>query len=165
MLTLETMVVRLVLAVVLGALVGLERELVGKEAGIRTNVLVAAGAALFTLAGMMMPYMVGLSGDDITDMLIRNSGYLRIIASVVTGIGFLGAGIIVKQRTHVTGLTTAASVWFVAALGVLCGIGLSSLAAIAAVGLVTLLIILRKIDLYRLLHKKERVEKFSRDDI
>lgn len=165
MLTLEAMIIRLAIAVALGAIVGLERELVGKEAGIRTNIVVVAGAALFTIAGMVMPYLLGLSAPDITEMLVRNSGYLRIIASIVTGIGFLGAGIIIKQRARVTGLTTAASVWFVAAIGVLCGIGLTIFAAIAALGLTSLLFILRKIDLYRLLRKGQRIKKFSEDEV
>lgn len=164
MLTLETMIIRLVIAIILGAVVGLERELVGKEAGIRTDIVVAAGAALFTIAGMTMPYLLGLSAPDITEMLVRNSGYLRIIASIVTGIGFLGAGIILKQRARVTGLTTAASVWFMAAIGVLCGIGLIAFAAVASIGITLILIFLRKIDLFRLLRKGQRMKEFGEDE-
>ena len=72
---------------------------------------------------------------------------LRVMSQIVVGIGFLGAGIIVRQGLHVRSLTTAATVWFVAAVGVLAGIGLLQFATIATVGLVVLLFILRKIDL------------------
>jgi putative Mg2+ transporter-C (MgtC) family protein len=80
----------------------------------------------------------------------------RVLANIVVGVGFLGAGIIVKEGLHVRGLTTAATVWFVAAIGTLVGIGLIKFATIAAFGLTGLLYVLRKIDLYRLLGKEKR---------
>jgi putative Mg2+ transporter-C (MgtC) family protein len=144
-LTLGTMVWRLVVAVVLGAIVGTERELVGKEAGIRTDIMVAAGAAVFAIVGVSLPYIISLDPAHLRDVLARNSGFLTVVANVVVGVGFLGAGIIVKQGIHVRGLTTAATIWFVAALGVLCGIGLLEFAATAAIALAGLLYLLRKI--------------------
>ncbi len=147
MLTLEEMLIRLGVAIFLGAIVGWEREVVGKEAGIRTDIVVSAGAALFAMASIMVPYLI--TPDEATALqVIINSSSLHIISNVVVGVGFLGAGIIIHQGSRVHGLTTAASVWFVAAIGVLAGIGLMTFAAISTVGLTALLVILRKIDLY-----------------
>lgn len=97
---------QIVVAGVLGAAVGLERELNVQAAGLRTHMLVSVGAALFTLAG------TGIAGSDPT----------RIAAQVVTGIGFLGAGAILREGPTVRGLTTAASLWVTAALGVAVGL-------------------------------------------
>ena len=155
MLTLQEMLIRLLVAVLLGAVVGWEREMVGKGAGIRTNIVVAAGAALFTLASLMSPYVFGLSDREVVALLIQNGGYLRLMSNVAVGIGFLGAGIIIQQGTRVRGLTTAATVWLVAAVGVLAGLGLLQLAAISAIGITLILLALRKIDLYKLLDKKK----------
>ena len=146
---------RLIAAIILGAVIGLEREISGKEAGIRTDIIVAAGAAIFSIAGLTLPYLIALNEQNLAEILARNSGFLAVVANVVIGIGFLGAGIIVKHGAHVRGLTTAATVWYVAAIGVLCGVGLIKLAIIAAVGVALLLLILRKIDLYKLLGKEE----------
>ncbi len=110
---------RLGAAVGLGFLVGLEREIHGKAAGIRTNILVCAGAALFTLCALKLS---DLTGDSAT----------RMIAHIVSGIGFLGAGIVIQDRGGVQGLTTAASVWFVAGTGIACGCGFYLLGALAA---------------------------------
>lgn len=149
------MLLRLAVAIVLGAVIGLERELVGKRAGVRTDMMVAAGAAIFSIVGLMLPYIVSLDAEHLRDVLARNSGFLGAVANVVVGVGFLGAGIIVKEGIQPRGLTTAATVWFVAAVGVLCGIGLLGFAAIAAVGTALLLFILRKIDLYGMVEKVE----------
>lgn len=153
MLTLEQMVLRLAVAVVLGAIIGLERELAGKEAGIRTDIMVAAGAAIFAIVGVTLPYLIALSPANLEEILARNSGFLGAVANVVVGVGFLGAGIIVKQGIHVRGLTTAATVWFAAAVGVLCGIGLWEFAAVSSIGLTLLLVGLRKINLYKYVGK------------
>lgn len=146
MLTLEQMVIRLVVAIILGAIIGIEREFAGKEAGLRTDIMVAAGAAIFSMVSIVLPYIIALSPENLTEVIARNSGFLGVIANVVVGVGFLGAGIIVKHGTHVLGLTTAATVWLVAAVGVLCGIGLINFAAISTVGLTILLTLLRRFD-------------------
>jgi putative Mg2+ transporter-C (MgtC) family protein len=101
---------RLALAAVLGAAVGVERELREREAGLRTHLLVALGAALFTIAGA---YGFHTLRTDPT----------RVAAQVVTGIGFLGAGAIIRQGFAVRGLTTAATLWVVAAIGIAVGAG------------------------------------------
>lgn len=108
------MVVRVGVAALLGAILGVEREMQHKTAGLRTHTLVAAGAALFAVAGAS----VAAEGTDLT----------RVAAQVVTGIGFIGAGGMVKSGFTITGITTAATLWFAAALGVASGFGLFAVA-------------------------------------
>ena len=111
---------RMLLAAALGGLLGYEREQKGKAAGIRTHMLVSMGAALFVL----VPQQAGM---EIADMS-------RVIQGIVAGIGFLGAGAIIKtgSEERVQGLTTAAGVWMTAAIGVCCGLGRESTALLAA---------------------------------
>lgn len=115
---------RVLLALVPAALIGLDREFGQQPAGLRTHVLVGLGACLFTLAG------VGVPGGDPT----------RIAAQVASGIGFLGAGAILRDQFRVVGLTTAASLWVTAAIGVAAGLGAYGATAITAV--VALLVLL-----------------------
>ncbi|KKW47555.1 MAG: MgtC/SapB transporter [Parcubacteria group bacterium GW2011_GWA1_59_11] len=131
-------------AIVLGALMGLEREMVGKEAGIRTSIMVAGGAAIFSLIALNLPYIITAETGEVAEVLARNSGFLTVIANIVVGIGFLGAGIIIKTEERVHGLTTAAVIWAVAAVGTLAGIGLLEFAAASAIIFSGLLYILRK---------------------
>ena len=116
---LTRIVVRLLLAALLGGILGYEREQKGKAAGIRTHMLVALGAALFVL----VPQQAGMA---ITDMS-------RVIQGIVAGIGFLGAGAIIKQQReeNVQGLTTAAGIWMTAAIGIACGLGRESTAVLS----------------------------------
>jgi putative Mg2+ transporter-C (MgtC) family protein len=144
MLTLEEMLLRLGLAILLGLIVGFERELAGKEAGVRTDMMVAAGAAIFTIVGISLPYLVAISPENLPEVIARNSGFLTVIANIVVGVGFLGAGIIVKHGVHVRGLTTAATVWFVSAIGILCGVGLFGFAVISTLSVTVILEILRR---------------------
>lgn len=144
MLTLEEMLLRLGLAVLLGLVIGLERELAGKEAGLRTDMMVAAGSAIFSIIGISLPYLVAVSPENLPEVIARNSGFLTVIANIVVGVGFLGAGIIVKHGMHVRGLTTAATVWFVSAIGILSGIGLINFAIISTIGITVILEILRR---------------------
>lgn len=155
MLTFEEMIFRLFVAIILGAIVGVEREYIGKEAGIRTDIMVAAGAAIFSMVSITLPYIVAISPENLPDVIARNSGFLGVIANIVVGVGFLGAGIIVKQGTHVHGLTTAATVWFAAAIGVLAGVGLVKFAFASTAIIVLLLVLLRHINIMRFLGKKE----------
>ena len=159
MLTLEQMLIRLALAALLGLIMGIERQFAGKEAGLRTDMMVAAGAAIFSIVGMTLPYLIALSPDNLADVIARNSGFLAVIANIIVGVGFLGAGIIVKQGTHVHGLTTAATIWFVAAVGVLCGIGLLEFAVIAAIGMTIILWFSRLPGINRFLDKEIKKEE------
>jgi putative Mg2+ transporter-C (MgtC) family protein len=115
------------LAFVLSALVGLERELKQKSAGLRTNTLVGVSAALFILISKYGFMDVLKDGQVIVDPS-------RVAAQIVSGIGFIGGGVIFMRRDVVRGLTTAASVWLTAALGMACGAGLPVLAVATTVG-------------------------------
>lgn len=157
MLTFEEMFVRFLIALALGALIGLEREMVGKEAGIRTAMLVAGGASLFTIVALSLPYLIAISPENLSEILARNSGFLGVIANIVVGIGFLGAGIIIQTGEHVRGLTTAAAIWLTAALGVLAGIGMIQFAVVATVTTASLLYVLRKVGMYERVRPKEKI--------
>jgi putative Mg2+ transporter-C (MgtC) family protein len=111
---------RLLMACLLGGLIGLEREISRKAAGVRTNLLICMGAAFFTLLSAV------LAGD-------ANPDKGRVASNIVQGIGFLGAGLILHNRSRVSGLTSAASVFVVASIGMACGAGLYAAAAVAAV--------------------------------
>jgi len=113
------MVLRLVMAALAGGLIGYERESAEKPAGLRTNLLVCVGAALITIVSI---HGFGASSDP-----------SRVAAGIVVGIGFLGAGTIIRYRGAVLGLTTAATIWSVAAIGLALGAGLYLIAAITAV--------------------------------
>jgi putative Mg2+ transporter-C (MgtC) family protein len=115
--------VRIGVAAGLGGVVGLERELDEKAAGLRTHMLVAVGSALFTLVGAY----------GFTDFPARQVDPTRIAAQVVTGIGFLGAGLIFRQGFTIRGLTTAARLWLVAAIGMAAGAGFWKGAVIATI--------------------------------
>lgn len=116
-----TVLIRMIASVVLGAIVGLEREKAGKPAGLRTHILVSFGTALVVLASAGS----GMNMD----------GLSRVIQGIVTGIGFVGAGSILKldQERDIRGLTTAAGLWLTAAVGVACGLGALGVAIIGAV--------------------------------
>ena len=125
---------RLAVAAALGGAVGIERELREREAGLRTHLLVSVGAALFTIAGAYGFRDFLVSGGNLT-----RTDPTRIAAQVVTGIGFLGAGAIIRQGLSVRGLTTAATLWVVAAIGLTVGAGYYSAAVITtAIALVSL---------------------------
>jgi putative Mg2+ transporter-C (MgtC) family protein len=119
---------RLALAAGLGAAIGLERELRERQAGLRTHLLVALGACLFTIVSAFGFHDV-LTSDGRLAVLDPS----RIAAQIVTGIGFLGAGAIIRQGISIRGLTTAATLWVVAAIGMACGAGLYTLAITATV--------------------------------
>ena len=116
-----TFLIRVTASVVLGGIVGIEREKAGKPAGLRTHMLVSLGTALVVLA-------CAGSGMDM-------AGLSRVIQGIVTGIGFIGAGSILKldKELDIRGLTTAAGLWLTAAIGVACGLGALGVAIIGAV--------------------------------
>lgn len=123
--------VRLFMATVLGGIIGYERESAGSAAGFRTHMLVALGAALFVL----VPLQAGMEGDDIS----------RVVQGVVSGIGFLGAGAIIKHGDgmEVHGLTTAASIWLTCAVGLAAGMGHESTAIISTLFALFILLLVR----------------------
>ena len=117
--TVTRIIVRLLLAGILGGLLGFEREQEGKSAGMRTHMLVALGAALFVL----VPKQANVADADVT----------RVLQGIVVGIGFLGAGTIIKGNgvEEVRGLTTAAGIWLTAAVGTAAGMGLEATAVLS----------------------------------
>ena len=125
---------RLLLAAGLGAALGLEREYRQKPAGLRTNILIALGSALFTILSLLTGHDAG-SPD-------------RISAQIVTGIGFLGGGAILRNRNTVHGMTTAATIWVNAAIGMAAGAGQFALATTAAALTLVVLALLPPIEIY-----------------
>jgi putative Mg2+ transporter-C (MgtC) family protein len=111
---------RLLVACMLGGLIGLEREFSRKAAGVRTNLLICMGSAFFTLLSAV------LAGDG-----SPNRG--QVASNIVQGIGFLGAGLILHNRNRISGLTSAASIWVVASIGMACGAGLYGAAVVASI--------------------------------
>jgi len=130
----------LLLSTVLGGAIGWERERAGKPAGLRTNILICMAATLLTDLSVEVAASVSPAADP-----------GRIAAQIVTGMGFLGAGTIIQSRGHVTGLTTAATLWIVAAIGMAIGFG----ALVEAVG-TTLLVLVALIPLRRVEEAVER---------
>jgi putative Mg2+ transporter-C (MgtC) family protein len=129
------LILRLLLAAGLGGLLGLEREWRHKEAGLRTNILITIGAAIFTL--MSIELAESASADP-----------SRIAAQIVTGIGFLGAGAIMRTDAGIQGLTTAATIWVNAAVGVAAGGGAYHLAVIATAITLFVLLALHRVEKY-----------------
>jgi len=125
---------KLILAIILGGIIGIERETLGKPAGSRTYALIALGSTLFTIISIQ-----GFSQ-------FANAIPGAMAGQIVTGIGFLGAGLIIFHKEKLEGLTTAAALWAVAAVGITIGIGWYWIAAIATILIFLLLYIVRKIE-------------------
>lgn len=125
-------VISIILAAFLGAAIGLERELSGKSAGLRTNLLICLGAAIFTIISKRLA-------------AVDEGSTTRIAAQIVTGVGFLGAGAVIQDRRGVHGLTTAATIWLVASIGMACGAGFHELAAISTLIVIVVLAGLSKL--------------------
>ncbi|PLC50308.1 methyltransferase [Pollutimonas subterranea] len=125
---------RLSMAIILGAAIGYERELRGKDAGLRTHMLVSLGAAIFILA----PLQIGMPIEDAS----------RVLQGIIAGIGFLGAGAIIKLSNdqEIKGLTTAASVWVAAGIGIAAGMGLEATAVVSTAAVLFILVIVRRME-------------------
>ena len=128
------MVWRLLLAAGLGAAIGLEREYRQKPAGLRTNILIAVGSALFTILSLEVTKTIGDPS--------------RVAGQIVTGIGFLGGGAIMRNRNTVHGMTTVATIWVNAAIGVGAGMGQYSLATFTAALTLVVLVLLPPVEIY-----------------
>ncbi|MBI3071032.1 MAG: MgtC/SapB family protein [Deltaproteobacteria bacterium] len=134
--TIQDPALRIALAVLLGGIIGLERELHGKSAGLRTNILICAGSC----ALMIVSVHFATSGS------FPNADPARIAAQVVSGIGFIGAGAILQSRGSVIGLTTAATIWVVAGVGLCVGAGLFAPAILITLFMLFVLVILGRIE-------------------
>jgi putative Mg2+ transporter-C (MgtC) family protein len=130
-----TYVVRLLIALAIGGAIGLEREFKDKPAGIRTNILMCMGSCLIMILSL-----------EVARASVGTADPGRIAAQVVTGVGFLGAGTIIRSRFHVSGLTTAATIWILSALGLAIGAGYILLATVCAFLITITLIAIRYIE-------------------
>ena len=131
---------KILISTICGAIVGYERELKNKSAGLRTIILICVGSCLFTIASFVAAQYTG----DPT----------RILSTIVTGIGFLGGGVIVQHEDKLIGITTAAFIWVVSAIGILCGLGLVVTPIILTLGLVGMSTFLAKYE--RKIRKDDR---------
>ena len=116
--------IKILLAIILGALIGIEREYHGRPAGLRTHILVTLGATLLIIGSYALPSTVeqiGFKGNFVIDPA-------RLAAGIITGIGFLGAGVVIKTQEFIRGVTTAACIWFSASVGIIIGMGFFLLA-------------------------------------
>lgn len=149
--------IRLGSATLAGAVLGLNRELRGKPAGLRTNALVSLGSALLILAG--------LGVATASDAQLQANVMSRVMQGIITGIGFLGAGVILRDTggTQVHGITTAATIWLTATLGVLCGAGMWQVALLGVA--LTLVILILGTPVEKYLHRKfPKLSEHNRDD-
>ena len=140
--------VKLIVALVLGGIIGAERERYKKAAGLRTLILISVGSALFTILSQKM---VGPTGE--------NPG--RIAANIVVGIGFLGAGVILEEHGRVVGLTTAATIWMAAAIGMASGAGEYVLAAITAGLVMVVLLLFTRLEEYLEISSEQRTYEIT----
>ena len=131
-------IIRVFAAILLGFAIGLEREITNKYAGLRTNILVCVGACIFTIISIYGFPEVSVSGDE-----LGTRDTARVAAQVVTGIGFIGGGTVLRHGANVFGLTTAATLWVSAAIGMACGTGMYPLAILSTVLTVIVLVMAR----------------------
>ena len=139
------LILKILLAAMLGGIIGLERELSHKEAGLRTNILIAIGSTLITILSFKIA------------ALSKTADPARLTAQIVSGIGFLGAGAIIQARFAVHGLTTAATIWTVAAIGIAVGSGFYLLAFLVAIFVVIVLTVFKLLLAYLEKHKQNFV--------
>lgn len=146
MMTLSTqeILIRLVLASILGAIIGLDRRLHSKPAGLRTMSLVSLGSATFTIIGVSAMLQLASAEQAAGIEALVRLDTSRVIAGIVGGIGFLGAGAIIQSRGKVQGMTTASGIWMTAAIGVATGLGQYMLALAATFIAFIILVVLRR---------------------
>lgn len=134
----QIIITRMLTASFLGGIIGFERELHGRNAGLRTHLLVSLGASVYT----MLSIIFGQNGTLILDLNDANFDPGRIAAQIVSGIGFIGAGVILKEGFSIKGLTTAACLWFVASAGMATGAGFYTIGFLSTmIGLISLLLL------------------------
>lgn len=153
--------IRILAALALGFVLGLERELTNKYAGLRTHILVCLGACIFTIISIY-GFPTFVEGDNVIVPQatgIRDSG--RVAAQIVSGIGFIGAGAVLRNGPMIIGLTTAATLWISAAIGMTCGVGMYDIAVIATVLSVAVLTLIRVFERRFLPTSIKRAKRFK----
>lgn len=154
-------VIRILAAIVLGFLLGLERELTNKYAGLRTHILVCLGACVFTIISIY-GFPTFVDGDNVIVPQatgIRDSG--RVAAQIVSGIGFIGAGAVLRNGPMIIGLTTAATLWISAAIGMTCGVGMYEIAIVTTILSVAVLTVIRVFERRFLPTSIKRAKRFK----
>lgn len=126
---------RIIFSIILGSIIGFERELTNKSAGLRTQIMVCLGSCLFTI--------LSIYGFSTAVTLYPLGDPSRVAAQIITGIGFIGAGTVLRQGLTVTGLTTASTLWIVAAIGMACGCGKLNIAVVSTILAVAILVLIR----------------------
>jgi putative Mg2+ transporter-C (MgtC) family protein len=144
---------KIALAALLGAIVGLERVWGGHPAGLRTNMIISVSSCLFTILSIEGFPLVGASQDT-----------ARVAAQIVTGVGFLGAGALLQSKGHIRGLTTAATIWLVAAIGMAIGTGAYFLGIFTTVLTTVFLVLLAPVSSRLERKARERIRAAQRDD-
>ena len=152
----EVFIFRLACALIAGIIIGTQRELKQRQAGLTTNSLVAVGACIFILISESVIMSAKLAGGPV------NNDNLRVLSQVVTGIGFLGAGVIMKNGLTIHGLSSAATIWCSAAVGCLCGYGMWAEALISVTIIILINWGLKSIELY--IKKLRRSKRNDTDD-
>lgn len=145
--------IRIIFSIILGSVIGLERELTNKSAGLRTQIMVCLGSCLFTI--------LSIYGFSTAVSLYPIGDPSRVAAQIITGIGFIGAGTVLRQGLTVTGLTTASTLWIVAAIGMACGCGKISIATISTIFAVVILVIIRMFELKLMPHNSKHLRKIK----
>ena len=130
---------RIIFSIILGSIIGLERELTNKSAGLRTQIMVCLGSCLFTI--------LSIYGFSTAVTLYPLGDPSRVAAQIITGIGFIGAGTVLRQGLTVTGLTTASTLWIVAAIGMACGCGKLNIAIVSTILAVAILVLIRILEM------------------
>jgi len=125
---------KILVATICGAIVGLERELKHKDAGLRTNILICVGSAIFTIGAIYITNKYNFSDPS------------RIVSTIVTGVGFLGGGAIMRDKDKIVGLTTASFIWVISAIGILCGMGFTLMPIGLTLGMVAISYIFKKLN-------------------
>lgn len=131
----SNILIRIITSIVLGSIIGIERELTNKSAGLRTQIMVCLGSCLFTI--------LSIYGFSTAVTLYPLGDPSRVAAQIITGIGFIGAGTVMRQGITVTGLTTASSLWIVSAIGMACGCGKLNIAVVTTILAVAILVLVR----------------------
>ena len=145
--------IRIVFSIVLGSVIGLERELTNKAAGLRTQIMVCLGACIFTI--------LSIYGFSTAVSIYPIGDPSRVAAQIITGIGFIGAGTVLRQGLTVTGLTTASTLWIVAAIGMACGCGKISIATVSTILAVAILVLIRIFELKIMPHNLKHLKKLK----
>lgn len=151
-------VLRIVLAIIIGGVVGFNREYENRPAGFRTHVLVCLGATIAALIQVQLGYYVIdeiAKTPNLSGVLNVDTG--RVICQVISGVGFLGAGTIIRTKASVKGLTTAASIWAVACVGIAVGMGFYTISILSGIGIVIALVLLKRFE-YRFINKLDVIK-------